>query len=140
MAINEISVTTMVRSDTADASPILAYQAIDSATGAYIDVSGIKGDRLALMVSRDTEAKDGGIRIAKGNRSGNYDHLVISLTTDNAGTHKGEVVHGPIYIETARHKDSNDRINIYAAYSSDDLGTTPTTIGLWVAAVYLKDM
>jgi len=36
--------------------------------------------------------------------------------------------------------DSNDRINIYAAYSSDDLGTTPTTIGLWVAAVYLKDM
>jgi hypothetical protein len=94
------------------------WQAVDTATGAYIDLTGYKGNNVILLVVKTasnvagTTATELKIQCCTVQKFSDYTRGDLSIrgTTAVAGTYfKGQVC-GPF--DLSRFKDSNERINI----------------------------
>ncbi len=118
MARNALTPLFLTTRDSTSQKVIPDWQAVDSATGCYIDLTGYKGTNVILLINKTasnvagTTATQIRIQACTVQRFSGYakGDLEIRGTTAIVGTNfKGEVC-GPF--DLSRFKDSNERINI----------------------------
>lgn len=135
MARNAITPLYLTTRDSTSQKVIPDWQAVDTATGAYIDLTGYKGNCVILAICKTatnvagTTATEIQIQACTNQKFSGWDKGDLSIrgTSNVAATYfKGEFC-GPF--DLSRFKDSNERININC--------TKGTNVG-WIGAIVIE--
>ena len=92
--------------------------AISTATGAYLDIEAVKPADVILVVQRDATTKAANISVGAGE---GFSEVDLGAKTVSLATHATEQTRYVVF-QSARHRDSNDRINVTCTGSTAVLG------------------
>lgn len=84
------------------------FQAVNTATGAYIDIDAVKAADVILVARRDATTKAASVVIGAGT---GFSETGLGAKTVSLATHATEQDRFVLF-QSARHQDSNNRINV----------------------------
>lgn len=122
MAINECTVDEIAQH--AAAASLTGLTTISTDTGVYVDVSEKRAGKLILLIKRDNATKAITLKVKASTQrnlysDGTLGDLSVTVATGDTATRQQLLVIGPV--ETARFKDSADRVKITCTGSTGAL-------------------
>lgn len=122
MAINKCTVDSITQH--AAAASLTGLTTISTDTGVYVDVSDIREDKLVFLIKRDNTTQAVSLAIKASTlrnlySDGTLGDLAVTVATGDTATRQQLLVIGPV--ETARFKDSSDRVKITCTGSTGAL-------------------